>query len=584
MVDEAHRTQEGDLGSKMRLALPNAFFFGLTGTPINRRDKNTFYTFGAYEDKSGYMSKYTFADSMRDQATLPLHFEPVPMELHIDRDTINAEFDIITKNLSDEDRSKLTKRINMETLMKAPERIRKVCEHIARHYTEKIEPNGFKGQVVCYNRECCFLYKNELDKLIGEQATTIVMDTNDDKQGKYKDFRRNRDEERKVLDRFCEPYNELKLVIVTSKLLTGFDAPVLQVMYLDKPMKDHTLLQAICRTNRIYGQHKTHGLIVDYIGIFDDVARALEFDEKSVIDIITNIDKIKELLPALLYKCLSYFHNVDRTIEGWDGLMAAQEALPNNEKRDAFGADFRILQNAWETLSPNPILIQYKPDYLWLTKIYESIKPFDDNGRLIWATLGAKTMALIHENTTVDDPPDITEILKLDDPDLIEKLFEQHKDHVKIMRDLEIDIMSRIRSHGGIKRFIELGVKLEELRERHAQGLINSIEFIKQLLELAHKVRQAENETVPEEEHDIAKAALTELFKGIRTESTPIIVERLVADIDEIVKKVRFSGWQNTDKGIHDVQKEVHTILWVKYQLKDQEIFDKTFKYIEQYY
>jgi type I restriction enzyme R subunit len=91
MVDEAHRTQEGNLGEKMRTALPNAFFFGLTGTPINRTDKNTFFTFGANEDKSGYMSRYSFSDSIRDNATLPLHFEAVPVDLHVNQDIVDVQ-------------------------------------------------------------------------------------------------------------------------------------------------------------------------------------------------------------------------------------------------------------------------------------------------------------------------------------------------------------------------------------------------------------------------------------------------------------------------------------------------------------
>lgn len=291
MVDEAHRTQEGDLGEKMRMALPNAFFFGLTGTPINRVDKNTFATFGAEEDRTGYMSRYSFSDSIRDGATLPLHFEPVPVELHVDKDKLDREFDAMTDEagLSKEEKSELSRRVNMKAIMYNPARIRKVCEHIAKHFKEKIEPNGYKGQVVVYDRECCLMYKDVLDELLGEEATTIVMDTNNDKEDRYKKYRRDRDQESKVLDYFRDPHSPLKLVIVTAKLLTGFDAPILQVMYLDKPMKDHTLLQAICRTNRTYDQGKTHGLIVDYIGIFDDVAKALDFDETSMRRIITNI-------------------------------------------------------------------------------------------------------------------------------------------------------------------------------------------------------------------------------------------------------------------------------------------------------
>ena len=325
MVDEAHRTQEGDLGEKMRLALPNAFFFGLTGTPINRLDKNTFKTFGAIEDKSGYMSKYSFSDSIRDKATLPLNFEPVPIDLHVDKDSLNQAFDELTEGLSDEDKGELSKNVTMKAIMYDRKRIRKVCEHIVNHYKTKIEPNGYKAQVVVYDRECCLMYKEELDKLLPEEASTIVMHTNNDKEDRYKKYRRNRDQEAKVLDQFRDKDNPLKFVIVTAKLLTGFDAPILQVIYLDKPMKDHNLLQAICRVNRTYDEGKTNGLIVDYIGIFDNVAKALNFDEAGMKKVITNIEEVKKQVPALMRKCLSYFMGVDRTVEGWEGLLAAQD-------------------------------------------------------------------------------------------------------------------------------------------------------------------------------------------------------------------------------------------------------------------
>ena len=128
-------------------------------------------------------------------------------------------------------------------------------------------------------------------------------------------------------------------------------------------MKDHTLLQAICRTNRTYDQGKTHGLIVDYIGIFDDVAKALDFDENSMRRIITNIEDIKKKLPILLKKCLQYFIGVDRTVEGWEGLMAAQNCLPTNKEKDAFAADYRVLNRAWDALSPDYFLNAFKEDY-----------------------------------------------------------------------------------------------------------------------------------------------------------------------------------------------------------------------------
>lgn len=583
MVDECHRTQEGDLGIKMRTALPNAFFFGLTGTPINRIDKNTFATFGATEDRSGYMSKYSFSDSIRDRATLPLNFEPVPVDLRVDKDTMDREFDVLTEGLSDAERGELSRRVNMKAIMYNDARIHKVCAHIAKHFTEKIRPNGYKAQVVVYDRPCCIKYKAELDKLLGEKCSTIVMDTNDDKADEYKPYRRTKDEEAKILDRFRDPHDPLEIVIVTAKLLTGFDAPILQVMYLDKPMKDHTLLQAICRTNRTYDEGKTNGLIVDYIGIFDNVAKALDFDEGSMKKVITNIEEVKKQIPALLRKCLSYFMGVDRTVEGWEGLMAAQECLPTNKEKDKFAADYQVLNRAWNAISPDPILTAIQADYVWLSKVYESIKPTNGGGGLIWAALGPKTMEIVNSNLDVGRVHDDEEILSLD-AELIDSFIEKYKNARTASKKVEIDLVARIHQHSDDPKFVRLGDKLERLREQHEQGLINSIEFLKMLLELAREAAQAEKEVVPEEEIDKGKAALTELFNGVKNVNTPVIVERVVTDIDDIVKIVRFDGWQNTTAGRQEVKKALRSVVWVKYKIKDKEVFDKAYSYIEQYY
>lgn len=583
MVDECHRTQEGDLGLRMRTALPNTFFFGLTGTPINRIDRNTFATFGSTEDRSGYMSKYSFLDSIRDNATLPLNFEAVPIELHVDKDAIDREFGVLTRRLSLKEKSELSRRVNMKAIMYDEKRIHKVCVHIAKHFTEKVEPNGFKAQVVVYDRPCCIKYKKELDKLLGPECSTIVMDTNDDKADEYKEYNRTRDEEAKVLNRFRDPDDPLKILIVTSKLLTGFDAPILQTMYLDKPMKDHTLLQAICRTNRTYTPNKTHGLIVDYIGIFDNVAKALNFDEKNIKKVITNIEEVKKQIPALLRKCLSYFMGVDRTVEGWEGLMAAQECISTTEEKDKFAADYVVLNRAWNAVSPDPMLNSFKADYVWLSRVYESVKPTDGSGELIWPALGPKTLEIVNSNIDVGKVHDDEEILSLN-PELIEAFIDAHKDDRKTTKRIEIDLVARIRKHSDDPKFVKLGEKLEKLREEHENRLINSIEFLKMLLELAREAVKAEKEVVPQEEIDKGKAALTELFNGVRSYSTPIIVERIVNDIDAIVKIVRFDGWQNTTAGRQEVKKALRSVVWVKYKIKDKEVFEKAYSYIEQYY
>lgn len=585
MVDEAHRTQEGDLGAKMRMALPNAFFFGLTGTPINKLDRDTFATFGATEDRSGYMSRYSFADSVSDKATLPLHFEPVPVKLHVDQAAIDEAFKALADDagLTEEERSKVAQRVRMAAIMKDPERIKAVCAHIADHFMSKVNPNGFKAQVVCFDRECCVLYKKELDKLLGEATSTIVMDTNNDKADEYKKWRRTREEEAKVLDDFRDPNNPLQIVIVTSKLLTGFDAPILQVMYLDKPMKDHTLLQAICRTNRVYGQDKTYGLIVDYVGIFDDVAKALSFDAETVEKIISNIESVKSKVPELVAACISFFPGVDRTRDDWEGLVAAQDCLPNDDMKDKFGAQYRVLNRVWNALSPDSCLNPFKADYKWLSKVYDSIRPTDERGKLIWAALGPKTIQLVHENISVESVETDEEVLAMD-AEIIQKFIEGDPDAEKKRRKIEIDLAAIIRKHPDDPRFIALGARMEKLREEHEAGLLTSMEFLKALLELAKDVAQVEKEVVPEDEVDKGKAALTALFQNVKNDSTPIIVERIVNDIDGIVRIVRFPGWQNTSTGRKEVSKNLRDVIMRKYRIKDQEVFSKAYSYVEQYY
>ena len=586
MVDEAHRTQEGDLGRKMRDALPNAFLFGLTGTPINRADRNTFWAFGADEDERGYLSRYSFQDSIRDRATLPLHFEAPEVRLKIDRAAIDEAYKQITGNLSEQDRDDLAKRAaKMAVLVKNPERVRAVVQHIVQHFQTKIEPNGFKAQVVVFDRECCVLYKQVMDELVGPEASAIVMTAAPGDPAEWKQHSRDRDEEEKLLDRFRDPADPLKFVIVTSKLLTGFDAPILQVMYLDKPMKDHNLLQAICRTNRTYGQEKTHGLIVDYIGIFDDVARALDFDEKAVQQVVSNIDELRRELPLQVQKCLAFFPRVDRTVGGYEGLMAAQQCLPNNQVRDRFAAEYSVLARIWEALSPDTCLSPYETDFRWLTQVYESVKPPSGNGRLLWHALGAKTVQLINENVHVESVRDDLETLVLDSQVLEQILKDANAaDADRRGREVEIKLIARLRRHAGNPKFVALGERLERVKERHEQGFLTSLEFLKEILELARDVLEAERTADPVEQRDKAKEALTELFNEAKSHDTHIMVERIVADIDEIVKKVRFPDWQRTTQGERLVQKSLRDVLYLKYKIKDQDLFDKAYAYIRQYY
>ena len=433
-------------------------------------------------------------------------------------------------------------------------------------------------------------YKKELDNLLKDSGdeTCIVMHTSGDKANEYEEYKLTDFEQEKLLDKFRDPLSPLKFVIVTSKLLTGFDAPILQCMYLDKPMKDHTLLQAVCRTNRVYEAKKKCGMIVDYVGVFDDYAKALRFDEPSVQTVITNINEIKAMIPQWLKDCLDFFPGVDRTVGGFQGLEEAQERLRDDNVKQEFAKHFQRLHKAWEVVSPDNDILPLKMDYIWLSQVYDSVRPPSSTGNLIWAILGPKTIELIHENITSIDIGDSVEDLVVNSRILDECIGDPKKRDttvIQIKKILELRLNNP--KHKGSKEFKLLSEKLKELQERLRQQQIDSIEFLKSLLSLAKEVLETEKKLEqPQDKREQARAALTELFESIKTPETPIVVENVVNDIDTHVVDIvrRFNNAFKTVSGQNEVRKMLRTILWLKYKIKDNDVFEKAYKYVEMYY
>ena len=523
-------------------------------------------------------------DSIRDDATLRLHFEPRLVDVHVDKETIDKAFKEFKDNsaLTDEEADALNqKSARMAAFLKSPERVAKIVADIAQHFNEKVAPHGFKAMIVTPDRYACVQYKTELDKHFPEEASAVVISTsaNDPLEFKQK-WGVDKGRQEKIVDEFNDAQSDLKFIIVTAKLLTGFDAPILQTMYLDKSLKDHTLLQAICRTNRLF-PNKSFGRIVDYFGVFDDAAKALQFDEESVKTVISNLSELREKLPKAMREALSHFDGVDRTLKGFEGLEAAQDSIGTDNKKDAFAKDYKYLSKLWESLSPDKVLDIYNEDYKWLSQVFESVRPPIDNmGKLLWFSLGAQTTKLIHENIHVGEVHQLEEFVL--DADVIEEIF--NNPDPKNAKKLEKILIKRFKKHAGNPKFRSLSERLEELRDRAEQGLITSIEFVKELCKLAKETVQAEKELEVYIQEKTPQAALTELFLELKTNQTPVVVERIVADIDAHVRIVSFDGWQQTVGGEREVQKSLRQILWAKYKIKDQVLFDRAYAYIKEYY
>lgn len=625
MIDEAHRTQEGALGEKMRWALPNAYLFGLTGTPIASVERNTFRLFGADQDQGRYMNRYSYKQSIRDKATLPVKFETRLAELRVDQEAINAGFDVLTEanNLSAAEKSRLSQKAGkLAHLLKAPSRMEAIADDIQEHFTSHVRPKGLKAMVVVYDREACVRMYDLLAKRFGDGVCEVIMNVYQgamDDEGNENGGHRNHDwakwkrhglplnketfmrwqaidagsaNQERILDRYRDAGDPLRILIVTAKLLTGFDAPVCYCIYLDKPLRDHTLLQAMCRTNRPYGetrQHglihdgtKQHGLVIDYLGVFENLARALAYDPKEIEGIVDHLGEYKKEVPIAIEKCLAFFKGVDRDVGGYEGLIAAQECIASNERRDEFAGQFNVLKKIWEALTPDPFLQQYRKDYRWLAQVYESVRPIGGLGSLIWQSLGPETIRLIHEHTDIDQIRDDLDELIMDEDSIFTLTEAEQKKRAKIV---EISLIARIRKKSDDPRYIELGKRLERLRERYEFGVLSSINWLKELLDAARSAVNLDNDAVHDDKVvEDNKMALSELFKEVRNDQTPEIIARIVDDIDKIVKATRFPGWQKTTTGDREMRQVLRKTLF-KYQLhKDGELFEKAYAYINEHY
>ena len=278
---------------------------------------------------------------------------------------------------------------------------------------------------------------------------------------------------------------------------------------------------------------------------------------------------------------LAFFPGVDRTVGGYEGLVQAQSAIADDVTKDAFGAAYSVVSQLWEALSPDPILGKHRDDYRWLTDVYESVRPSDITGRLVWHALGAKTIDLINEHVAVEIPQN-TETIVLD-AQTIEDLMTGRRTDIPT-EEIERQITARIARHLHNPVFVELGQRLNDLRERYADIQQSSLDFLRELLELARDTVAAEKaaDEMPREEK--GRAALTELFDALKGDQTPIIVENVVNRIDEVVRGVRFEGWQSTIRGDQEVRQALRKTLYVQFKIRDNDVFEKALGYVREYY
>ena len=422
-IDEAHRTTSGDLGNFLMAGLPNATYIGFTGTPVDKTayGKGTFKIFG-YEDDKGYLHKYSIADSIKDGTTLPLYYQVVPNEILPPHELLEKEFFSLAKTEGIADIAELNKilerAVNLKNFLKSKERVNKVAKFIAKHYRENVEPLGYKAFLVGVDREACAQYKKALDKFLPPSYSEVVYTGNHNDSALLKQFHIDRKGEKQIRKSFSKIDQLPKILIVTEKLLTGFDAPVLYAMYLDKPMRDHTLLQAIARVNRPYenekkNMKKPHGFVLDFVGIFGELEKALAFDSDEVNAIVKSLQLLKDDFQSKMKdKAQGYLALLKNRFDDKDVDYLVEHFLDPNRRKEFF-KEYKEIEMLYEIISPDKFMKPFLKDYKTLSAIYEIVRKAYTKQIYIDKNFQRKTEQLVREHVGsfgVDKVDDLVEI------------------------------------------------------------------------------------------------------------------------------------------------------------------------------
>ena len=540
LVDEAHRTTGGDLGNYLMAALPNATYIGFTGTPIDNlaQGKGTFKVFGA-DDEQGYLDKYAIAESIEDGTTVPLNYALAPSNLRVDRETLEQEFLrlVVAGGVSDFDELQaiIDRAAKLKAIMKAPDRVDNVAVAVAKHFQENVEPMGFKAFLVAVDREACAMYKKALDRYLPPEYSEVVYSPYHQDSQDMKAYHHTADEEKEIRKKFSDKNDQPKILIVTQKLLTGFDAPILYCIYLDKPMRDHVLLQAIARVNRPYedndGLIKPYGFVLDFVGIFENLEKALAFDSDVVGSVIRNIDVLKALFAKLIEEDAAQYLPLAR---GWDDRAKehAVDYFEDKEDKETFFKFFKQVQSIYTILSPDACLHPFIDDYQSLASLYGLIRNAYADRPYVDKELTAKTKQLLQQHTGSDPFALPGSIQELNANTLREIKQSYASDKVKVLNLRKI-LHKTVTEESRSKPFlISIGERAEALTEAYENRQLTTQQALTEFEKLADEYAQASSERAQMNLDENAYAVYT-VLKGFAEEIRPEQVRALNRVFDQ---------------------------------------------------
>ena len=584
LVDEAHRTTGGKLGNYLMGALPNATYIGFTGTPIDRTasGQSIFITFGIEDPPHGYLDKYSISESIYDGTTVQLHYSLAPNDLRVDRETLEKEFLDLreAEGVSDvEELNKvLEKAVNLRNMLKNRQRMEKIAQYVANHFNNYIEPMGYKAFLVAVDREACAMYKEELDKHLPLEYSSVVISPAQNDSEHLEKYHISKEEEKSIRKAFRKPDEFPKILIVTEKLLTGFDAPILYCMYLDKPMRDHVLLQAIARVNRPYedekGRKKHSGLVLDFVGIFEKLEKALAFDSMDIEGIVHDLEVLKDCFIELIEEAKAQYLVLLKGRTGDKEVEAILEYFRDEEQRHKYYQFFREISDIYEILSPDAFLRPYIQDYENLARMYRILKDAFEPGISPDREFSRKTARLVQEHTKSGALKASLDVFEIDE-NTLHKIEESNASDTEKVFNLLKSIRKEVEDKSGKSPYlISIGEKAQRIAEQYIQRQTDTEQALEELKSEINDINTARRD---EAEKQFPAEVFT-IYWILKKENVEYAEEK-AARMTNVLE--RFPYWKTSDQHKREVQRELYKVLVFREERKRVGDWLKTEKSIE---
>jgi len=575
LADEAHRTQYSNLAGNVRMALPNASFLGVTGTPIARNDKDTVRVFG------DVVSSYKISQSVKDKSTVPIYYEGRLVPLHLADKFIDNKFDAVLGEAVSDDHARMRKEwAVLEEVVGAPSRIEKIAQDIISHYTNR--PIEGKAMIVTMSRRIAVAMYEAIQKISGAPECAVIISNSDE----YASVIQKEQDVKKLEKRFKNNKDPLKITIVCDMWLTGFDVPCLHTMYLDKPLKNHGLMQAIARVNRVY-KDKPGGLIVDYIGIAENLKKALAwYDSDIQNDALVPIEEVVGQMNAIHAQVVEFFGDIEfktwKQKKGVDLLKLMQSSINEIITKNGFLSDDRKmkymgmvakLSKLHALVMPGEEAMKIASDVQFFQAVREVIRKQTVIPHAIFPEETESAIrSLMQDSIQAEGIVDLfnvpgeekKSISIFDEQFVAEVKKSQYKnfavDSVRKLLDQEI----RARMRTNTARYETMLTLLESLIEKYENNVISSAEIIKQLLEIADEIKNLDQESKDTGLSDEEIVFYDSLEKNPDLKKAGIDIKEFVKELTKRIRRDLTIDWTNNETIKARIRQNVRLLLLQK--------------------